>query len=93
MRGSAGPFARFRFLRSRRRDGHRVVVYLIGISPEEFGKRHGLGRAIFYTVLEQIAQSVYTSVLLAIIAEDSPARSMLGPLAASANREYALYEI
>jgi hypothetical protein len=93
MRGRSGIWAKLQFLRLRRKQGGRVIFYLIGITPEEFHKRHGIGRAIFYATLDKILQRNYRRLVLAIIAEDSPARSLVGRFMDTPNREYTLYEI
>ena len=93
MCGRSGIWARLRFLINRRRHGNRVVFYLLGITPEEFEKRHGLGRALFHATIDKCLQSDLGSLLLAIIADDSPARSLLGSFMELADREYALYEM
>ena len=93
MRGRLGTWARLSNLWNRCRHRDRVIFYLIGITPEEYGKHHGLGRAVCYATLERILQNQYSQLLLAIIAEDSPAKSLVGRFLDTANREYALYEL
>jgi hypothetical protein len=93
MRGRSGIRSRLRFWRKRHRHGGRVIFYLIGISSREFGKRHGLGRAVFCKTLDRFLQSHFTRLMLAIMAEDSPARSLAGRTIDAASREYALYEM
>jgi len=93
MRGRSGIWSRLKFLVNRSRHGNRVIFYLLGITPQEFGRRHGLGRALFYTTLDKSLQSNLGGVLLAIIADDSPARSLIGSFMELADREYALYEM
>lgn len=93
MRGRSGVWAKLQYLRCRRRHGGRVIFYLIGITPEEFHKKHGLGRAMFYATLDKILQRNYTRLVLAILAEDSPARRLVGRFMDTPNREYTLYEI
>lgn len=93
MRGRMGLRSRLRFLRNRHRHGGRVILYLLGISPAEFAKRRGLGRAVFCETLNRFLQSDYSRLLVAIMSEDSPARSLVGSSVKSACREYALYEM
>ena len=70
-----------------------MIFYLVGITPEEFDKRHGLGRALFYATVDKSLQSEFECMLLAIIADDSPARSLIGSFMEVADREYTLYEL
>jgi hypothetical protein len=93
MCGRSGIWGRLKFLVNHRRHGNRVIFYLLGITPEELEKRHGLGRALFHATIDKSLQSHFGSVLLAIIADDSPARSLLGSFMELADREYALYEM
>jgi hypothetical protein len=52
-----------------------------------------LGRALFHATIDKSLQSHFGNVLLAIMADDSPARSLLGSFMALADREYALYKM
>lgn len=73
--------------------GARAVFFMIGITPEESARRRGLGRALFHRCLTQLLAAGYASVLVALIAEDSPAWPLLDDRRTDAQREYALYEL
>lgn len=55
----------FRFHRSK---VDRAVFYMIGATPEEIEKRHGVGGATYYHTVRQILSAGFNSVLFAIIA-------------------------
>jgi hypothetical protein len=75
------------------RQADRVVLYMIGATPEEVERRHGMGSAIHYHTIQQILSVGYDTVLIAIIADDSGARGLLGSEMQSVQRTYALYEL
>jgi len=71
----------------------RVIFYMIGATPEEVARRHGLGSATYYHTVQQILSAGFQAVLFAIIADDSGGRSLLGAGMRVAQRTYALYEL
>jgi hypothetical protein len=75
------------------RQAGRVILYMIGATPEEVERRHGMGSAILYYTIQQILSAGYDTVLIAIIADDSGARGLLGSEMQSVQRTYALYEL
>jgi hypothetical protein len=72
---------------------HRVIFYMIGATPEEIERRHGLGSAAFYYAMQQILGAGFETVLFAIIADDSGGRRLLGEEMRFAQRTYSLYEL
>lgn len=92
MRGSDNLRARLRFL-LRRRSAGRVVYLLLGITPREIEKRHGLGGAVSHYAMHGILDAGYETTVLALIAQDSLVRRIVGPGIEQAQREYALYEL
>jgi hypothetical protein len=84
------PQPEFRFRPS---EADRVIFYMIGATPEEVEKRHGLGSATFHYTMRQILGSGFASVLFAIIADDSGVRKYLAEEMRRAQRTYALYEL
>jgi hypothetical protein len=52
----------------------------------------GLGLAGFHEAVRRMRVANPQQVIVALVAEDSPARRLLGPVAGSATREYALFE-
>ena len=71
----------------------RAIFYMIGATPEEVERRHGLGSATFYYTMRQILDAGFATVLFAIIADDSGGRRHLGEQMRLAQRSYALYEL
>jgi hypothetical protein len=71
----------------------RVIFYMIGATPDEVEKRHGLGSAMFYHTVRQILSAGFHTILFAIVADDSGARRHLGEAMRLAQRTYALYEL
>jgi hypothetical protein len=71
----------------------RVIFYMIGATPEEVQRRHGLGSATFYYTVQEILSAGFQTVLFAIIADDSGARRHLGEAMRFAQRTYTLYEL
>lgn len=71
----------------------RAILYMIGATPEEVQRRHGMGSAIYYHIMQQILAAGFQSLLIAIVADDSGARSLLGEEMRSVQRTYALYEL
>jgi hypothetical protein len=84
--------ARLRF-RLRRRKADRVVFYMIGATPQEVERRHGLGSATYYHAMRQILSAGYHKVLFAIIADDSGGRRYFGDEMGFAQKTYTLYEL
>ena len=80
-------------LASQRGATDRAILYMIGATPEEVQRRHGLGSAIYYHTMQQILAAGYQDVLIAIVADDSGARGLLGAEMRSVQRSYALYEL
>jgi hypothetical protein len=70
----------------------RVIFYMIGVTPEEVEKRHGLGSAMFYHTVRQILSAGFHTILFAIVADDSGVRRHLGDEMRFAQRAYTLYE-
>ena len=80
-------------LRAQPPQAHRVIFYMIGATPEEIERRHGLGSAAYYYTLQQILGAGFETVLFAIIADDSGGRRLLGEEMRLAQRTYSLYEL
>jgi hypothetical protein len=91
-RGRSGVISTMRFV-YRRRHSSRLVFLHGGVTSEEAAKRSGLGRAGFYCVMRHAIDAGYTRILMALRAENSPSRGLLGRNAPPATREYALYEL
>jgi hypothetical protein len=92
MRGKDDLWAKLRFRFSRGRVD-RAVFYMIGATPEEVERRHGLGSATYYHTMRQILGAGFQTVLFAIIADDSGGRRHLGEEMRFAQRTYSLYEL
>jgi hypothetical protein len=92
MQGRGGPIASARFLYHRRR-ADRLVFLHGGLTPRESTKRSGLGRAGFYYVIRQALDAGYARIVMALRAENSPSRGLLGKNVPRAQQEYALYEL
>lgn len=91
MRGRDSIVAKIRFYLNSRRMS-RAVFFMIGITPQEAQRRHGLGRALFYRCLTAMIDAGYESVVFALIAEDSPAWPLVGRPKSEAQKEYAFFE-
>jgi hypothetical protein len=92
MNGSDNVYAKLKFA-LRRKQTKRVVVHTVGITPEEIEKRHGLGSALAYHGIRSALDAGFDRAVLALIAEDSLARKIVGDSIDQAEREYALYEL
>ncbi len=92
MGGRSGPRARLRFA-LRRRTVDRVLVYLLGSNDEERRKRSGLGRALGAHLVEQMRNAGYSSLIAALMADDSPASPLLAGQGTGSEREYVLYRL
>lgn len=92
MHGKDDLLAKLRF-RLRRGKADRVVFYMIGATPEEVERRHGLGSAAYYHTMQQILGAGFQTVLFAIIADDSGVRRLLGEEMSFTQRTYSLYEL
>jgi hypothetical protein len=68
----------------------RLVLHTGAVRPSVRGL--GLGLAGFHEALRRMRIASPQQVIIALVAEDSPARRLLGPIAGSATREYALFE-
>lgn len=71
----------------------RAILYMIGATPEEVLRRHGTGSAMYYHIMQQILAAGFQTLVIAIVADDSGARSLLGEEMRSVQRSYALYEL
>jgi len=69
-----------------------AILFMLGITREESARHRGVGRAALYHCLYKLIEAGWFSVCFALMAEDSPARRMLGEYAEGAEKEYALYE-
>lgn len=92
MRGSEGILARIRYLRHRG-DASRVIFYMAGATPEELARKSGIGRAGSHNTIREVLKAGYERILFALMAEDSPARHVVGGQPESDRREYGLYEL
>jgi hypothetical protein len=92
MRGKDDLMAQLRF-RLHRGKAERVIFYMIGATPEEVRKTHGLGSATYYHTLRQILSAGFKTVLFVIIADDSGGRRHFGEEMRFAQKSYALYEL
>jgi hypothetical protein len=79
--------------RSQPSEAARIVFYMIGATPKEVERRHGLGSATLYHTVRQILGAGFRSIIFAIIADDSGVRGLLGEEMRIAQRSYALYEL
>ena len=75
------------------RAAHRAIFYMIGATPEEVERRHGLGSATFFHTVKQILGAGFETVLFAIVADDSGAKRQIGEPMRLAQRTYTLYEL
>ena len=66
---------------------------MIGATPEEVQRRHGVGSAIYYYTMKQILAAGFETLVVAIVADDSGARSFFGEEMRSVQRTYTLYEL
>jgi len=71
----------------------RAILYMIGATPEEVQRRHGVGSAIYYYTMKQILAAGFETLVVAIVADDSGARSFFGEEMRSVQRTYTLYEL
>jgi len=74
-------------------DTDRVVSHTMGVAPEEVRKRHGLGSALACNTARTALDAGFEKVLIALVAQDSPVRGMLGSRAVRGDTEYVLYEL
>jgi hypothetical protein len=70
----------------------RAVLFMLGITPEESRRRRGLGRALCHHSLSALLEAGFSSLVVALLADDSPAWSMFGRYRNDAPKQYALYE-
>jgi hypothetical protein len=73
--------------------GRRAILHSIGAMPQERARRHGCGSAIFFHALGELLQAGQGPIVFALLADDSPARRLLGAALDTAQREYTLYEL
>ena len=66
---------------------------MLGATPEEVEKRHGVGSAICYHITQQVLSAGFQDMLIAIIADDSAARGLFRDEMRFVQRTYALYEL
>lgn len=92
MNGRSHLISRMRFLR-KRAHVDRINFYLEGITPEEEQRKNGLGRALFYYVINQTLREGYEKMLFTLMSRTTYARALLGPNAPTPQREYTLYEL
>lgn len=91
MRGKETAMAKVAFyLRSLA--ARRAVLFMLGITPEESARRRGLGRALCYHCLSALLAAGFTSLVAALLADDSPAWPLFGDHKKDAPKRYALYE-
>jgi hypothetical protein len=69
-----------------------AILFMLGITQEEAARHKGMGRAAIYHCLHQLIEAGWHSVRFVLIAENSPARHLLGAYADCAEKEYAIYE-
>jgi len=74
-------------------DADRVVSHTMGVAQEEVRKRHGLGSALACNTARTALDAGFEKVLIALVAQDSPVRGMLGSRAVRGDTEYVLYEL
>ena len=71
----------------------RAILYMIGATPEEIQRRHGMGSAIYYYTMRQILNAGFDTLVVAIVADDSGARGFFGEEMRFVQRTYTLYEL
>jgi ribosomal protein S18 acetylase RimI-like enzyme len=76
----------------RARSVERVVGFMIGITAKESARGRHLGRALGYRCLRSVMEAGFESIVLALLAEDSPAWLFFEGGRFEPQREYALYE-
>jgi hypothetical protein len=91
MRGSDSLLARLRFL-IHSRASRRAVFFMIGITSAEARRHRGVGRALFREGVGRLLAAGYESVVVALLAEDSPAWKLLGDRRDQTQKAYTLYE-
>ncbi|MBP1684755.1 MAG: hypothetical protein H6Q33_898 [Deltaproteobacteria bacterium] len=91
MRGRDSLLAKLRFY-LRARTARRAVFFMLGITAAESARRRGLGRALFYAGLRALLAAGFESIVVALLAEDSPAWPFLSDYQTQTRKEYALYE-
>jgi hypothetical protein len=91
MSGKDNIIRRIKFLYDRRRT-RRINFYIGGMTPEEAGRRSGLGRAGFACVLRHVLDAGYETVLFTLRAKGNVAHGLLGKHAPLPQREYAILE-
>lgn len=92
MRGRSHVMAKLRFLLRSFRRADRVIFYIGGILPEEQQRASGLGRAAFHYEIRRILDAGYERVVVALMARGNPVQGLLKRFAATAQRQYTLYE-
>ena len=92
MNGRDNLLSVIKFFNYRQR-ANRINFYLIGITPEEEKKKSGLGRAIAYSMMDQILNQGHETVIFSLMARNNRAQKLLGDHAKKSNREYALFEL
>jgi hypothetical protein len=91
MRGRDSLLARLRFL-LRARSATRAIFFMIGITAAASAPRRGLGRALYYGCLRSLLEAHFETVIVALLAEDSPGWVFLQDCKERALKEYVLYE-
>ena len=92
MRGKDNWYAKLQFA-LRIRSAKPVVFHTIGITPEEVARQHGLGSATAFHTAHAVIDAGYDTLLVALMAEDSLVRKIVGGNIDQADREYILYEL
>jgi ribosomal protein S18 acetylase RimI-like enzyme len=91
LRSHRSPLALLRFWLCAH-SAERVVGFMIGITAKESARGHHLGRALAYKCLRSVMEGGFKAIVLALLAEDSPAWLFFEGGRFEAQKEYALYE-
>ncbi len=92
MAGKDGLGGQLRFLTQRGRT-RRSVFYVLGLTPEQTARRHGLGRAGFHHMIAATLEAGYHEVVMALLSEGNRSRKIIGDYAEQADKSYALYAL
>ncbi len=93
LRGRPCLASKRRFMLSRARGTNRAVFHMMGLMPGERGRRRGLGPVGFHHTVQRILARGFEEMVVALMADDSPAKRYLGSHVAGPRNEYALYEL
>lgn len=92
MNGNLNIVSKIRFLRNKN-NYDRILCHLIGMIPGPLTEQSGLGRALIYSVVNNIIDAGYEKVIFSMTSRNNASQGLLSGYASESQKEYALYEL